>query len=319
MMILNLVLFLLSLAILLKCANYAIKYSSRIARILSMPEFIISFFIVALISILPEATISIISAFNGEPELGLGTILGSNIADLTLVLGIITLFASKEIKVKSKILKNNFLYVILLFFPILLGFDGTFSRIDGLILILLGGVFFARIYTENTKSYSVYKKDNSEKESLLKILTFLILSLGILLASAFYTVKFAVNFAQDIKIPALLIGLTIIALGTCLPELAFAIKAVRKNHDDLALGDIIGTVIADATIILGLVAIISPFSYNPQNIYITGTAMFFFGVLVTVFMKTNKSLSKLEGLLLIFFYIIFILVEFFVTTMLGIH
>jgi len=310
MILTNLALFLLFLIILVKCAGYAIKYSSRLARALHLPEFLVSFFIIAIISVLPEATISIISAINGNPELGLGTLLGSNVADLTLVFGVVALFSSGGIKVKSKILNDKFFYLILLLFPLLLGFDGRLSRIDGSILVLVGALFFARIYSESKR---FHKKFNHPKEgTLLKNLFLLLLSLAIIIGSAFLTVKFAVNFANDARVPAILVGVAILALGTCLPELVFSIRAVRKNHDELALGDLLGTVVTDATIILGLVALISPFSYNPSAIYVTGGAMFLAGIFVIIFMKSDRDLRKSEGLLLIFFYILFILIEFFV-------
>ncbi len=306
----NLALFLFFLFILVNCAGYAIKYSSRLARALHLPEFLVSFFIIAIISVLPEAIISIISALKGEPQLGLGTLLGSNVADLTLVFGVVALFSSGGIKVKSKILNDKFFYLIFLLFPLLLGFDGRLSRIDGSILILVGSLFLARIYSESKR---FHKKFNHPKEGpLLKNLFLLILSLAIILASAFLTVKFAVNFANDARVPAILVGIAILALGTCLPELIFSIRAVRKNHDELALGDILGTVVTDATIILGLVALISPFSYNPASIYVTGGAMFLAGIFVIIFMKSDRDLSKSEGLFLIFFYILFILIEFLV-------
>jgi cation:H+ antiporter len=151
MIIVNLILFLIFLAVLIRCAGYAIKYSSRIAKTLRLPEFAVSFFIIALISVLPEATISVISAINGEPELGLGTLLGSNVTDLTLIFGIVALFSLKGIKVKSKILRNNFFYLILLLFPLILGIDGRFSRIDGGILLLLGVLFYAKIYRDSIR------------------------------------------------------------------------------------------------------------------------------------------------------------------------
>ncbi|MFA5382948.1 MAG: sodium:calcium antiporter [Candidatus Micrarchaeia archaeon] len=315
MIIINLLLFLVFLFILIKCAGYAIRYSSILAKILRFPEFIVSFFIVALISVIPEATIAIIAAFNGQPELGLGTLLGAKVADLTLVLGIVALFSLKSVKVKSKILKNNIFFLILLLCPIILGINGIFSRWEGIILILLGISFFVKIYKDNNISRKKFKK--VETEPFAKSLFLLILSLGFILLSAFLTIKFAVNFANDAKLPAVLVGLTIIALGTCLPELIFSIKAVKKDHDNLALGDIIGTVVADATIILGLVAIISPFNFNPYNIYITGTAMFLAGLIVTIFMRSEKSINKKEGILLILFYIIFILTEFLVNNIIG--
>lgn len=316
MIILNLFLFLIFLILLIKCAGYAIKYSLKLATVLHFPEFIVSFFIIALISILPEATIAIISAFKGEPELGLGTLLGSNIIDLTLVFGIVALFSSKGIKVKSKILNNNLYYLILLLFPLIFGFDGKFLRIEGLILVLSGLLFFVKTYLD---SYQFHKKvKNTKKEPFFKNLLLLILSLIVLLLSAFLTVNFVTNFAFDAKLPAILVGITIIALGTCLPELIFSIRAVKKNHDGLALGDLLGTVIADSTIILGLVALISPFSYNPFNMYIIGTALFLAGIFVTSFMKSDKLINKTEGIILIFFYIFFVFAELFINHLYGI-
>ena len=106
MIIFNLALFMVFLYVLIHSSEYAIRYSSRLAKSLKFPEFIVSFFIIALISVLPEATISIISAFRGEPELGLGTLLGSNIADLTLVFGIVALFSSGGIKYQEPVCQN---------------------------------------------------------------------------------------------------------------------------------------------------------------------------------------------------------------------
>jgi len=310
MIILNLILAVVFLLILIKSTDYSIKFSSRIAKYLHFSEFIVSFFIIAIISVLPEAMISIISALQGEPELGFGTLLGSNIADLTLVFGIVAIFSSGGIKVKSKILRNNFFYLILLLFPLILGVDGNFSRLDGLILILAGILFFIKLYIESTKFRK--KFNHTSKKPFIKSLFALLISLIFLLTSAYFTVRYANNLALEINIPTLLIGITILAFGTCLPELIFSLKAVKNNRDELALGDILGTVITDATIILGLVALISPFTYNPQNIYVTGGAMFLAGLFAIIFMKSDKSINKIEGLLLILFYILFVFLQFFI-------
>lgn len=310
MIIVNFVLSIIFLLILIKSADYSIKYSSRIAKHLHFSEFIVSFFIIAIISVLPEATISIISALNGESELGFGTLLGSNIVDLTLVFGIIAIFSSGGIKVKSKILRNNFFYLGLLLFPLILGLDGNFSRIDGAILVLVGGLFFVKLYFQSIK----FKKkfNHTSKGHFTKNFLFLIISLIFLLVSAYFIVKFSTKLAYEIKIPPLLIGITILALGTCLPEFIFSIKAVKNNRDELALGDILGTVITDATVVLGVVALISPFEYNLSSIYVTGGAMFLAGVFATIFMKSDKSINKIEGLLLILFYILFVFLQFFI-------
>ncbi len=315
MIIVNLLLLLVSLFVLIKSADFAIKYSSILAKIFRWPEFIVSFFLISFISLLPEATVSIISAIKGNPELGLGTLLGSNVADLSLVFGLAAVFSFSGIKVKSQILRNTFIYLILLFVPLILGFDGKYTRVDGIILIFVGALFFIRMYIESNRFRKKYVF--VKKEPFLKSLVFLILSLGFLLLSAYFTVRFATNLAYDLNLPAMFIGLTMIAIGSCLPELIFCIKSVRSNHDDLALGDLFGTVIADATLVLGLVALISPFTFNPVNIYVTGLAMFLACLFAIIFMKTNKTISKLEGLILILFYILFLIVEFYFGAYLG--
>ncbi len=316
MIIVNLVLSIVFLVVLIKSAGYAIKYSSKMAKALHIQEFIVSFFIIAIVSVLPEATISVVSAIKGDSLLGFGTLLGSNVADLTLVFGIVALFASGGIKVQSKILRKNVLYLILLLFPLLLGIDGELSRLDGIILIVLGVLFFYRIYHESKKFSKEFK--NEKKAPFKKSLLLLMVSLTVLLASAFFTVKYSENLAYELKIPAMLIGITVLAIGTCLPELAFSIKAVKKNHDDLALGDILGTVITDATILLGLVALINPFTYNPPSMYLLGGAVFLGAIFAIFFMKSDKTIDKKEGLILIFFYIIFLILQFILNDFINI-
>jgi len=297
--------------LLIKSANYAITYSSRLARMFRLSEFVVSFFIVAIISVAPESTISIISAIKGIPEFGLGTLLGSNVADLTLVFGIVALFSMNGVRVKSEILKNDFFYLGLLLLPLILGLDGQFSRIEGAALVLGGGIFFFIISVES----KMFRKkfNNLRAKSFLKDFLLLVLSLGFLVVSAQFAVEFGIRFANEIKIPPILIGLTMVSIGTCLPELLFSLKSVKTNHEALALGDILGTVITDATVILGIVALIHPFSFEPIQIYVTGLAMFLGGILVVLFMRSDKILSKKEGIFLLMFYIFFLIVEFVIS------
>ncbi|MFH1182608.1 MAG: hypothetical protein V1702_06640 [Candidatus Woesearchaeota archaeon] len=310
MMLVNLALFLLFLFILAKSAQYAIEYSSRLAKALRLSEFIISFFIIALISASPEATISIISALKGSSEFGIGALLGSNVVDLTLVFGIVALVAKNGISVKSSIVKKDLFYLLLLAFPFLLGIDGTFSRIDGIILLLSGLFFFLTISIES----KMFRKrvDYSKDHSAAKNLFLLVLSLTAIIISAYYTVQYGVEFAHEINIPPILVSLTVISIGSCLPELVFSIKAVRSNHSDLILGDILGTVIADATIFLGIVVLISPFSFNPNLIFVTGGAMFLAGLLIIFFIDEERILTKADAVYMLAFYAIYLAIEFLV-------
>jgi len=153
------------------------------------------------------------------------------------------------------------------------------------------------------------KFNNLKNPDLFKNFILLVLSLVILLISANYTIQFAVSFANDIRIPPVLIGLTILSIGSCLPELFFSIKAVKNNHDELAIGDILGTVIIDTTIILGVIAIISPFYFKPILIYVTGAAMFIAGLLMVFFITSGKTLTRKEGVYLLLFYLLYLVIE----------
>jgi cation:H+ antiporter len=311
MIILNLLIFIIGFFILMRSSDKAIIFSSKLSKSFHIPEYIVSFLLVAVISVLPEASISIISSINGTPELGLGTLFGSNVADLTLVFGIVALFSLKGVGIKSNIIKNYNIYLMLLLFPILLGFDGNYSRFDGIVLIFSGSLFFIKLIHD----HKGYKKKNKidYKEKKFKNIFLLIISLVFLIIGAYLTVKFGVNFANEIRIPPVIIGLTVISIGTCLPELLFSIRAVKKKHDELALGDILGTVLTDATIIVGIMALIKPFNFDPKIVYVTGISMLLAGFLSIQFMKSDKFLTKKEGVYLLIFYIIFLLVEFVIS------
>lgn len=301
------VLLFLSLFLVIKSADFAIRYSTRLAEGFHLPRYIVGFLIVAVISIMPETFIAITSALEGTPSLGLGTIFGSNIADLTLVFAFVIFVSGHSLKVESKLIKNRFLYIIIMLIPIILGINGYYSRIEGLVLILIGLLFYLYIFKSNSQKGEKQKKEYSIKTFLL-----LFVSMAVLLLGAHFTVVFGVEVAHELSLSPTLIGLFIIGLGTTLPELFFSIKAAKHHRDDLALGDILGTVIADATIVIGIVALINPFTFNPRIIYISGILMVFALVLLLHFMKTGKVLSKHEAYALILFYVTFVVAELLV-------
>lgn len=296
-----------SLFLVIKSANFAIKYSSSLAEIFNLPKYVIGFVIVAVVSVLPEGFISVTSALNNIPSFGLGTLFGSNIADMTFVVSLVIFFSRKKIKIESHFIKNKFFYLGAIAVPIFFGLNGYYSRMEGIFLIITGLVFYYLILRKNIHSAKV----NREKFKIKHII-FLLLSIGGLLLGSNLTVKYGVYLAQGLSISPVLIGMLIVGLGTTLPELIFSIKAAKKNCDDLALGDILGTVIADATIIVGIMALIKPFSFNMRLIYITGFFMFAGMLLLFYFMESDRAIKKKEAFLLFIFYVIFVLTEFFV-------
>jgi cation:H+ antiporter len=313
MELLNFILFFGSLLFFMRAAHYATLYASRLACVLHFSEFVVSFFIVSVISTLPEACIAIISALEGSPVFGLGTLLGSNVADLTLVMGLVAVYSAKGVHVDKRVVQKGSLYLLLLLLPFLLGFDGAFSRVDGLILVFAGFLFFFNLSLEDRTLAGSLQcvKDRMFVKDLLLMLA----SMAALLVGAHFTVVFGTAMAMDLGLPPILIGLTLVSVGTCLPELVFSLTSVRSKHDGLALGDVLGTVVIDATIILGAVALLMPYSFDPSYVYVTGLAMFFAGVLVISSMRSGWVLSKKEGIVLLGFYVLFLLVELSVRLM----
>lgn len=281
------------------------KFAVKVAESYKLSKYVVGFIIVAVISILPETLISINSAIKGIPALGLGTLFGSNVADLTLIFAIIIFINRKNIKIESKILKNNIIYPSILFIPIILGFDGYYSRIEGITLLIIGLIFyyFAFKNNEEPKTESVNKADRK------KYILLLLLSMSILLVGSHFAVDSTTNLAKDMNVSPVIIGMFIMGLGSTIPELLFSLKSVKKDDDSLAVGDLLGTVLADATIVVGILALISPFNFPVKIIYITGIFMVISSFLLFYFMKSGKIITKKEGFILFIFWLVFILVE----------
>lgn len=299
-------LFLLSLGLLVKSAERAICYSNTLAKSFRFSRFVMGFLVIAFISILPESLISIISAAEGTPEFGLGTLLGSNVADLTLVFFFVALASKKGLKVSDLVFSKNIYCLPLFVLPLILGMDTHYARLDGLILVLAGLGY-----------YGWALRHDSQKKTAAVVLRFdwkqlalLLLSMGVLLLSASLTVKYGTLTATQWGVHPVLVSLLFVGLGTTLPELFFSIQAVRKNYVGLAIGDILGTVISDATLVLGVMILVRPFDFDPNLMLVTGLFMFLSAVLLFILMRTNRVLSKKEGTLLLMVYLAFVACEF---------
>ncbi len=308
MIVTDIIFFVAAMFFLIKSAELSTRFASRVARAFHMSEFVLSFFIVAVISAMPETAVAINSAIKGIPQFGISALLGSNVADLTLVFGVVAMFSTSGIAVRSQLLRKDFLYVFLLLFPLLLGSDGQFTRYDGALLLLSGMFFFFTLSIET----KMFRKEAPvpHEHSTIKNAIYLVLGILVLLVSASYTVKYGVYLAKDLGMPETLIGLIFVSLGTCLPELLFSIQSIRHNHDALALGDILGTVIIDATIVVGIVSLIKPFAISPLLVGTAGGAMFIAGITTIFFIRSDKVISKKEGLILMMLYLFFVFLQF---------
>lgn len=304
-MLLNLFVLIISLFLLIKGATLSTRFAVKVAESFKLSKYVVGFIIVAVISILPETLISINSAIAGVPSLGLGTLFGSNVADLTLVFAIIIFVTKKNIKVESKILKNNIIYPFILLIPIILGLDGYYSRIEGISLLIIGLIFYYFAFKNNDEP----RIENVPKDDRKKYILLLLASMAVLLVGSHFAVTSTANLASNIGISPIIIGIFILGLGSTIPELLFSIKSVKKNDDSLAIGDLLGTVLADATIVVGILALISPFFFPIKIVYVTGVFMVISSFLLFYFMKSGKTLTKNESLILFIFWLVFILTE----------
>lgn len=302
---LNFLLFIASLLLMVKAADMAIRSSSKLAESLQISTHIVGFLIIAGISVLPETLVSVQAALQGVPSFGVATLFGSNVADLSLVFVLVLLFSRKSLKVESKVLKDQYWYFLALFVPILLGYDGFFTRLEGVALVLTGVFFHLHALKRDHKDIGRLKTQFSWVSAGL-----LLLSMALLLLGSYATVEFGVALAESLGVSPVLVGMLLVGLGTTLPETFFAIKAARQNDASLALGDILGTVMTDATIVLGIVALIAPFSFDTHLVHLTGMYMLFGAILLFYFMQSGHILKRKEGLFLFVFYLIFVFTEF---------
>ncbi len=293
--------------LLVKAAAWIITSTSRLARHLRVSEYIVSFLIVGLATSLPELLVGVIAALDKKPALSYGNVLGSNIADLTVILAI-PILVGGAISTRQLIKNKDIFYAVFFgLLPPILIFDGFLSKFDGLILILSYVFYLTLVLKRSSSIQSII--DNFHHTHILKDLVVFISSAVLLLVSANLLVTVAENLSIVAKIPLIFVGLTVTALGTSLPELAFGLKAIKTNHKGEVLGNILGSTVANSTLILGLTALIYPIRKDGS----IGLSSVGFLILVLalflVFSIKNGNIDRLEAAILGVVYMVFVVVE----------
>jgi cation:H+ antiporter len=257
--LLTLVLFILGFVLLVGGANLLVEGASRLARLLGVSPLIIGLTVVAFGTSAPELAVSVQSSLQGQTDLAIGNIVGSNILNILLVLGvaaIITPISVHERLVKLEVPIMIAVSVLLL----VLSFDGILSRWDG--LLLFSGILLYIFFTFKTQ----HKVDVSETEqdsntgasSIILQLLFIIIGLGLLVLGSQWLVDGAVTIAELFGVSQLVIGLTIISIGTSLPELATVVVASLKKQEDLVVGNVVGSNIFNILLVLGATSLVAP-------------------------------------------------------------
>ncbi len=318
MLVINLILLLVSCFVLVLSGSFLVKSLVKIASFLRLSEYVVAFIIMAFATSIPELFIGISSALAHNTALALGTVIGSNIADLTLVIGV-AIVMSKYIKVKPKNrIRRDTLYMFaLVILPLVLMYIGDgLSRSDGIVLLFVFIFYVYGMVKKRTKFTKEVENNVKRRNIVLYSMSFLI-SVALLYFSAKYVVKYANLLSIDLMFPPILVGLFLIAIGTSLPELVFEVKAVLSKHSEMALGNIIGSVIANSTLVLGVTALIYPITASYLLFIISGIFMMIITFLFMTFVQTSDQLHWKMGISLILLYVFFIMVEFYIKTLVG--
>ncbi len=286
-----------------------VKSLSRLAAFLRMSEFIVAFAIMALATSLPELFVAINASIMKNSALVIGNVIGSNIANLTLIAGI-AIILGRGISTKSKLIKKDAYWMVFIcVLAVILMFLGrTLSRLDGIILLAVF-IFYFIYMLKTRKGYQHKFKNHVTRWQGIGWFVLFVLALPLLYFASTQVVVFAKALSAGLALPLIFIGLFFVALGTSLPELAVEVAAVRTGHSDMALGNLIGSVVMNSTLVLGIAALISPIT---SNFFLFLTSSIFMIVICTifaVFLETKGKLHWKEGIVLLMMYILFLIVE----------
>lgn len=300
--------FVLGLVLLLKGASIFTENASKIAKSLGVSDIVIGLTLVAFTTSLPELAVSMLSAVKGIPGIALGNVVGSNIANIGLVLGISALL-TKGIPVQRPELKQAYIMIVVSVVAVMLIVDGM-TPVKGAILVAALLFYLYYIAHEKDLKENIVEKIIDKQNLPRGIILCAIGGAGVLLG-ADLLINSATHIAQEFGISDSVIGLTLIAVGTSLPELATSVTAALKKLEGIALGNIIGSNIFNLLMVLGASAIAGALTVDSVVLIDSIPMMLLFSVILVILMKTESNLGKLEGLMLLLLYIFFIYLRFF--------
>lgn len=299
--------------LLIKGADIFVDGASSIAKKIGIPSVIVGLTIVSLGTSAPELAVSLISSFNGNNGIAVGNVLGSNLFNTLVVLGGTAIVA--QLLIKKSTIKRDYIATLVvtiltcfLIFGLVPKSENMLSRISGIILLVVC-IAYMFILVKAAKKDSVKDEENTSEIKMSKnILLSLIGVVGIVFGGNL-VVDSATNIAYALGMSEKLVGLTIVAVGTSLPELVTSIVAALKGENDIALGNVLGSNIFNLVLILGASATISPITVSGVmliDFIILIAVTLFIGALIFFNKKEDKRLGRLEGIILVGIYVAYL-------------
>ena len=311
------VLLIVGFALLIKGADVFVEGASSIAKKFNVPPMVIGLTIVAMGTSAPEAAVSITSSLAGQNDMSVANVVGSNFFNILMVLGVSAIIAKLPVQ-KDTIKKDTPFLILISALLVVLGFDSTLSRFDGLMLLALFTYFLvdtvkssikqskANLEANSGSTESAISLDVATEENISMPKTLVLCAIGIvgIVLGGDLVVDAATTIATDFGMSANLVGLTIVAVGTSLPEFVTSIVAIKKGETEIAIGNVIGSNLFNILLVLGLAATINPITVSilalTDIIFMTAIT-----VLLYLFMKKNYSLVKSQGFIFVAIYVMY--------------
>lgn len=309
------VLLILGFALLIKGADFFVEGSSSVAKILKVPTIIIGLTVVAFGTSMPEASVSITAAMRGENSLAVSNVLGSNIFNLLIVLGCSALM--RPLIASASVVKSEFPFSIIITAVLMVltmktavadvmagSGEYVLGRVGGLILLVLFVAFVALQVRGALKARNEYEGEEYETMPGWKSALYIIGGLVGIIWGGDLVVESATEIAVQFGLSQTFIGLTIVAMGTSLPELVTSVVAAKKGENDLAVGNVVGSNIFNILLILGASSVISPITVDVNAIY-DMIILIVMSILGYLCVKSRRELSKKEGIMFLLVYAVY--------------
>ena len=301
--------------LLIRGADFLVDGSSSIAKKARIPQIIIGLTIVSIGTSMPELFVSTTSAINGHSDMAIGNVAGSNICNLLLILGLSAIIRTVKFQKETRFIEIPMTLGLTAIFIILCNTGNIISRIEAIILLALFLMFIVYTIIMAKKGEQFDGEENKEESpkdmSILKSIIFIILGVVALKFGGDFTVDNAVILANHFNLSEKIISLTILAIGTSLPELVTSVTAAIKGNSDIAIGNIIGSNIFNMLLIIGVAALINPITYNPiynlEMIIIMGAMIL---LALFPFIPPKNTMSRSNGIIYFLSYIAYMVILF---------
>lgn len=308
-LLLQIILLIVGFVMLIKGADWFVEGTSKIAGKFGIPQIVIGLTIVAMGTSAPEAAVSITAALKGSAEITIGNVVGSNILNILLILGITSVITSLAVKKNTLNIEIPFVIVVSAVLAFMGLKDGYVSRIDGAVLWIMFIIFLGYLFYLSKKGVDTETDDVPELEegdTVLKMLALIIIGGALIIFGSDVTVDAATEIARAFGWSERLIGLTIVAFGTSLPELITSVTAGIKGKADIAVGNIVGSNIFNILFVVGTTALITPVVYASgffiDSIVCIATAVLLF---VCVFLGKDKKLTRTGGVVMLISFVVY--------------